>query len=31
MVVKLWERKKEMGDEDENNMENTSGDVKSGV
>jgi len=31
MMVELWTRKREMGDEDENNMENTSGYEKSGV
>jgi hypothetical protein len=31
MMVELWTRKREMGDEDENNMENTSGNEKSGV
>jgi len=31
MIVELWMRKREMGDEDENNMEDTSGYEKSGV
>jgi hypothetical protein len=31
MMVELWTRKREMGDEDENNMENMSGYEKSGV
>jgi hypothetical protein len=31
MMVELWTRKREMGDEDENNMENTSGYEKSRV
>jgi hypothetical protein len=31
MRVELWRRKREMGDEDENDMENTSGYEKSGV
>jgi hypothetical protein len=31
MMVELWTRKREMGDEDENDMENTSGYDKSGV
>jgi len=31
MMVELWTRKKEMGDEDENDMENTSSYEKSGV
>jgi len=31
MMVELWTRKQEMGDEDENDMENTSGYEKSGV
>jgi len=31
MMVELWTRKREMGDEDENHMENTSGYEKSGV
>jgi len=31
MMVELWTRKREMGDEDENNVENTSGYEKSGV
>jgi len=31
MMVELWTRKREMGDEDENDMENMSGDEKSGV
>jgi len=31
MMVELWTRKREMGDEDENDMENTSGYEKSGV
>jgi hypothetical protein len=31
MTVELWTRKREMGDEDENDMENTSGFKKSGV
>jgi len=30
-MVELWTRKREMGDEDENDMENTSGYEKSGV
>jgi len=30
MVVELWTRKREMGDEDENDMEDTSGYEKSG-
>ena len=30
MMVELWTRKSEMGDNDENNMENTSRDEKSG-
>jgi len=31
MMVELWSRKREMGDEDENDMEDTSGYEKSGV
>jgi hypothetical protein len=31
MMVELWTRKREMGDENENNMQNTSGYQKSGV
>jgi len=31
MMVELWTRKREMGDEDENDMEDTSGPEKSGV
>jgi hypothetical protein len=31
MMVELWTRKREMGDEDENIMENPSGYEKSGV
>jgi len=31
MMVELWMSKREMGDEDENDMENTSGPGKSGV
>jgi len=31
MMVELWTRKREMGDEDENKMEDTSGYGKSGV
>jgi len=31
MMVELWTRKREMGDEDENNMENKSGYEKSQV
>jgi hypothetical protein len=31
MMVELWTRKTEMGDEDENDMEDTSGYEKSGV
>jgi len=31
MMVELWPRKREMGDEDENDMEDTSVDEKSGV
>jgi len=31
MMVDLWTRKREMGDEDENYMEDTSGYEKSGV
>jgi len=31
MMVELWTRKREMGDEDENDMENTSGYEKSGA
>jgi len=30
MMVELWTRKREMGDEDENAMEDTSGYEKSG-
>jgi len=30
MMVELWTRKREMGDEDENDMEDTSGNEKSG-
>jgi hypothetical protein len=30
-MVELWTRKREMGDEDENEMDNTSGCEKSGV
>jgi len=30
-MVELWTRKSEMGDEDENDMEDTSGYEKSGV
>jgi len=31
MMGELWTRKREMGDEDENDMESTSGYEKSGV
>jgi hypothetical protein len=31
MMVELWTRKREMGDEDESDMENTSSYEKSGV
>ena len=31
MMVELWTRKREIGDEDENDMENTIGYEKSGV
>jgi hypothetical protein len=31
MVVELWTRKREIGDEDENDIENTSGYENSGV
>jgi len=31
MMVELWKRKREMGDEDENDMEDTSGYETSGV
>jgi hypothetical protein len=31
MMVEVWTRKRVMGDEDENNMENTSGGEESGV
>jgi len=31
MMVELWTRKRDMGDEDENDMEDTSGYEKSGV
>jgi len=31
MMVELWTRKREMGDEDENDVEDTSGYEKSGV
>jgi hypothetical protein len=31
MMVELWTRKREMGDEDENDMEDMSGFEKSGV
>jgi hypothetical protein len=31
MMVEMWTRKREMGDEDENDMENTSRYEKSGV
>jgi hypothetical protein len=31
MMVELWTRKRKMGDEDENDMENTRGYEKSGV
>jgi hypothetical protein len=31
MMVELWTRKREMGDEDKNDMENTSGYEKSAV
>jgi hypothetical protein len=31
MMVELWTRKRQMGDEDEKNVENMSGYVKSGV
>jgi len=31
MMVELWTRKREMGDEDENDMEDTSGYEKPGV
>jgi len=31
MMVELWTRKREIGDDDENDMENTSGYEKSGV
>jgi len=30
MMVELWTRKREMGDDDENDMEDTSGTEKSG-
>jgi hypothetical protein len=30
-MVELWTRQREMGDHDENDMENTSGDEQSGV
>jgi len=31
MMVELWTRKREMGDEDENDLDNTSGYEESGV
>jgi len=31
MMVELWTRRREMGDEDENDMEDTSGPGESGV
>jgi hypothetical protein len=31
MIVELWKRTREMGDEDENDVEDTSGDEKSRV
>jgi hypothetical protein len=31
MMVELWTRKREMGDEDEKDMEDTGGYLKSGV
>jgi len=31
MMVELWTRKREMGDEDEKDMEDTSGEENSGV
>jgi len=31
MMLELWTRKREMGDEDENDVEDTSGYEKSGV
>jgi len=31
VIVELWMRKRDMGDEDENDVEDTSGDEKSGV
>jgi len=31
MMVEMWTRKREMGDEDENDVEDTSGHEKSGV
>ena len=31
MIIELWTRKREMGDEDEINLEDMSGDEKSGV
>jgi len=31
MMVELWTRKREMADEDENDMEDTSGPGKSGI
>jgi len=31
MMIELWTRNREIGDEDENNMEDTSGYAKSGV
>jgi hypothetical protein len=31
MMVESWTRKREMGDEDANDMQDTSGDEKSGV
>ena len=31
MMVELWTRKREIGDEDENDMEDTNGYEKSGV
>jgi hypothetical protein len=31
MMVELWTRKREMGDEDENEMEDTCGYMKTGV
>jgi hypothetical protein len=31
MMVKLWTRKREMGDENDSDVEDTSSDAKSGV